>query len=340
MNKYEVAEILVEKGCVNAVRCDGGASSTYLSQRPGEELKVNNTPSDGAERETATGILVLSSVASDGIFAKASISSDYRYYAPGSQVTFTAAGTDLAGTPVEVPGNVVWQIRESDMGTISNGVFTSNGTSGKVTVQLLYNNSVVGSGSIEIVEPEAFTATDFLVTADGNLMYFKNGTPVTGYQYLNGVGYYFDENGKGLDGEYTMAGETCLFRKGKYVSCSTADLVSAGLIGPDATYALYNNPVARSTSLTLKIDGTGDTYNFSNHGSRPYGGIDWMITRLEVAKGITSLGDGLMMLYIFHTVLCCPLEFLFFLLCLLFFLVLYFLQFLYLSFLFLLKARH
>ncbi len=295
MNNYEVGEILLELGCVDAIRCDGGGTSTYLSQRPGEELKVNNTPSDGAERETTTGILVISSAVSDNVFARASITADNHYYAPGSQVTFTATGTDIAGTPVEIPSDVVWQIQESGMGTIADGVFTSNGTSGKATVQLLYNGSVVGSCVIEIVAPEAFTGTDFLVTADKKLMYFINGDSVTGYQYLNGSGYFFDESGYGLDGTYEMAGETCQFTKGRFVSCSSAEVLSAGMIGPDATYVVYANKVARSGGVTLKIAGTGDTYDFSNHGSRPYAAIDWQITRLEVAKGITSIGDGLLM---------------------------------------------
>jgi len=111
---------------------------------------------------------------------------------------------------------------------------------------------------------------------------------MTGYQYIGGAPYYFDDEGYGLEGEHTMAGETCLFENGQYVSCSTAELISAGKIGPNATYALY-------TDGTFKIDGTGDTYDYFNHGTRPYVADAWRIKKLEVAAGITRLGAGIMM---------------------------------------------
>ena len=53
-------EFMLSLGCVQAVNGDGGGSSAFLSQRPGEELKINCSPSDGAERPTTHGILVIS----------------------------------------------------------------------------------------------------------------------------------------------------------------------------------------------------------------------------------------------------------------------------------------
>ena len=50
MNMYECAEVMIAAGCVFAANCDGGGSSTFVSQRPGEELKVTNSPSDGGLR--------------------------------------------------------------------------------------------------------------------------------------------------------------------------------------------------------------------------------------------------------------------------------------------------
>ena len=164
MSVYEIAETMITLGCVDAVRCDGGGTSTYLSQRPGEELKVNNVPADGAERPTTGGILVISSAPSTGEFMRATLSTDDTYYTPGSKVPFHAVGTDLVGTKVDVPKDAVWQIKEQGMGTIKDGLFVSNGKEGKVTVQLVYNDKIVGEHAIEIVIPETFQFRQPVIT--------------------------------------------------------------------------------------------------------------------------------------------------------------------------------
>ena len=73
---YEMAEFMLSLGCVAAVNGDGGGSSAFLSQRPGEELKINCSPSDGAERPTTHGILVISTAPATGEFVRANITSE------------------------------------------------------------------------------------------------------------------------------------------------------------------------------------------------------------------------------------------------------------------------
>ena len=154
-NSYEMAEFMLSLGCVHAVNGDGGGSSAFLSQRPGEELKVNCSPSDGAERDTTHGILVISTAPATGEFTRASISSAEDYYTPGSSVQFTAVGSDLVGTAAEIPAEAAWQLADASFGTIDeNGLFVSNGTQGDVTVQMVYNGSVVGEDTIHIVMPD------------------------------------------------------------------------------------------------------------------------------------------------------------------------------------------
>ena len=154
LTSYEMAEYMIKMGCVIAANCDGGGSTTFCSQRPGEDLKVNCSLSDGGERPTSNTILVVSTAPADGVFARANIASDYEYYTPGSSVTFTAMGTDAVGTKVDIPADVEWTIKEDGMGTIENGVFTSNGAEGVVTVQMMYNGQVVGEHTINIAAPE------------------------------------------------------------------------------------------------------------------------------------------------------------------------------------------
>ena len=170
MSMYELAEVMLDLGCSFAVNCDGGGSSTYLSQRPGEELKVNNVPSDGAERSTTTGILFISTAPANGEFYKAHISADAEYYTPGSKVQFNAIGTDMGGTEVDIPADAVWQLADSSFGTVEDGLFVSSGKTGDATVQLVYNGEIVGEATITIVLPDIAFRTDTIVLGYGDTM--------------------------------------------------------------------------------------------------------------------------------------------------------------------------
>jgi len=162
--EYEMADYMIKMGCVVAANCDGGGSTTFCSQRPGEDLKVNCSLSDGGERPTTSTILVITTAPADGVFARAQITSDYDYYTPGSSVTFNALGTDAVGTKVDIPTDVEWTIKEDGMGTINNGVFNSNGTEGFVTAQMLYDGEVVGEKTITVVTPDALLFEQPVVT--------------------------------------------------------------------------------------------------------------------------------------------------------------------------------
>ena len=167
MSMYELAEVMLDLGCSFAVNCDGGGSSTYLSQRPGEELKVNNSPSDGAERATTSGIFFISTAPANGEFYKAHVSTESDYYTPNSAVQFNAIGTDMVGGEAEIPAEAQWVLADATMGEIdNNGLFLSNGKEGEVGAQLVYNGKVVGESTITIVTPE---------------IRFKNDTIVIGY---------------------------------------------------------------------------------------------------------------------------------------------------------------
>ena len=161
---HEMADYMIKMGCIYACNCDGGGSTTFCTQRPGEELKVNCSLSDGGERPTTNTILIISNAPADGELAQATISSEYDYYTPGSTVAFDAIGTDVSSAVVDIPDDVQWQIKEAGMGTIENGVFVSNGTEGTVTAQMVYNNIVVGEKVITIDTPEAISLNQPVVT--------------------------------------------------------------------------------------------------------------------------------------------------------------------------------
>ena len=183
---YEMAEYMIKMGCIIAANCDGGGSTTFCSQRPGEDLKVNCSLSDGGERPTSNTILVISTAPADGQFARATLTTDYEFYTPGASVTFNALGTDAVGTKVDIPADVQWAIKEADMGTIENGVFKSNGTEGKVTAQMIYNGQVVGEKSVTIATPDTLYFEQPVVT----IPFGKTAKiPVKATASINGVDF-------------------------------------------------------------------------------------------------------------------------------------------------------
>ncbi len=154
----ELAEWLLSMGCVDAVNCDGGGSSTFISEREGTgELTMKSSPSDGYIRPTLGGILVISNAVADGKFDHATVKSTEQYVTPGSTVEFTSVGADSAGGPAEIPEDISWQLSDSSMGTVEDGVFVSSGKVGTATVQMVYNGEVVGEDSVEVVIPEAIS---------------------------------------------------------------------------------------------------------------------------------------------------------------------------------------
>lgn len=255
---YEMADYMIKMGCVIAANCDGGGSTTFCSQRPGEDLKVNCSLADGGERPTTSTILVISTAPADGVFAKADISTEYNYYTPGSIVNFSALGSDAVGTKVDIPSNAKWTIKEDGMGTIENGVFTSNGTEGTVTAQLWYEytdpttgtvtDKLAGEKTITIAVPDRLYFDQPIVTVP----YGKTAKiPVKASATINGVAqeiglgsnditFTFDEFGVGL-GHFEGLNFTAV------EEANAPEVVSSTLT---ATLNMGTNP---STTVTLQL---------------------------------------------------------------------------------------
>ena len=161
MTGYELAQTMIDLGCVTAVNCDGGGTSTFVTERAGTgELKIQNSPSDGVERPTLGTLMVVSKAKPTGVFDHAVLSPSSDLYTPGSTIQFSAVGADSSGAAVSMPENVTWRLSESSaqLGSIdaATGLFTGGGSaSGTLTVELVYENEVVGSTSVQLVHPDS-----------------------------------------------------------------------------------------------------------------------------------------------------------------------------------------
>ena len=154
--QYEVAQMMKARGCQTALLLDGSGSSTFVSRREGDsQVITRNNPSDGQERQVSSSLFIVSDVKATGEFDHAVITPVNEVYTPGSTVQFTAVGADPSGAPAPLPENASWSV-DSTYGSIggSTGVFTSNGSSGEVTVSLQSAGETVGEATITIAAPD------------------------------------------------------------------------------------------------------------------------------------------------------------------------------------------
>lgn len=115
-------------------------------------------------------------------------------------------------------------------------------------------------------------------------MYFIGGRYQTGYVSINSTPYFFDENGLGFEGEYTICNETCVFSRGQFMNSTTADVRLAGQCGSDVWFVLYANGL-------LKLGGTGPMYFAASGNAMLWYAMRTAIKSLYIGNGITALSN-------------------------------------------------
>ncbi len=151
----EIAQIMFEAGCVNAINLDGGGSTTFVARQPGDaEISVVNKPSDGFARSVSTSLLMVSTAPSSTEFDHALIESDYKYATIGTPVQLNGKGISLAGNETALPEGYTWAVSDDRFATVSeDGVFTGL-RNGSVEVYMMLEGEVIGATEMNIVVPE------------------------------------------------------------------------------------------------------------------------------------------------------------------------------------------
>ena len=150
----ELAQIMLDAGCVTAINLDGGGSTTFVAKQEGSNtLTVVNRPSDGYERSVSSSLMVVSTAPVSTEFDHALITSAYDYLTSGATVRLVASGVSASGSAAELPANLTWKSADETIGTVSeDGVFTAV-KKGSVEIQLLSGDTVIGSKTLTVVEP-------------------------------------------------------------------------------------------------------------------------------------------------------------------------------------------
>ena len=150
----ELAQIMLDAGCVTAINLDGGGSTTFVAKQEGSNtLTVVNRPSDGYERSVSSSLMVVSTAPVSTEFDHALITSAYDYLTSGAAVRLIASGVSVSGSAAELPADITWKSADETIGTVSEGgVFTAV-KKGSVEIQLLSGDTVIGSKTLTVVEP-------------------------------------------------------------------------------------------------------------------------------------------------------------------------------------------
>ena len=159
----EIAQIMLDAGCVQAVNLDGGGSSTFVSKGEGEEeLSVVNKPSDGVQRSVSTSLIMVSTAPSSTAFDHATIDSEYNFMTVGSSMKLTASGVSATGNTAELPEGTYWAVSDERWATITeDGIFTAL-RNGAVDAYLMLGDDVIATKEINVVVPSTiyFTRND------------------------------------------------------------------------------------------------------------------------------------------------------------------------------------
>ena len=181
---YEIAQVMLEAGCVTALNLDGGGSTTYAAKAEGSDsVSVISRPSDGFERSISSSLMIVSTAKISYEFDHALIETDYDYLTKGTSLELSAIGVSSSGYNADIPENAVWQVSDESIGTISNGVFTAI-AEGEVEVQMAVDGVVVGSKTLRVVVPDSLRFESETLNAvygipiELPLQAFFNGNPV------------------------------------------------------------------------------------------------------------------------------------------------------------------
>jgi hypothetical protein len=126
MSLKDVANYLIERGCVTVVNMDGGGSTTMLARMPGDsEATLMNLPSEGEERNVSNALFIVTKSNISETTQNLHLYPMTKFLMPGASINFTTKASDFRYLSTKSPGNIRYSL-EGDMGEINeNGLFTA-----------------------------------------------------------------------------------------------------------------------------------------------------------------------------------------------------------------------
>ncbi len=156
----QVAQRLIELGCVDAVGLDGGGSTTIGATMPwNNEMEVLNQPSDGSVRAVSNAVFLVSDLKPTGILDHFIVTPYDNFVLAGAQVKLQALAADTAYYSMPYSKEVTWSVYDGDGMVDTDGVFTSGGESGTTYVTATsQDGAATGQAPVTVVStPDTIT---------------------------------------------------------------------------------------------------------------------------------------------------------------------------------------
>ena len=156
----QVAQRLIELGCVEAICMDGGGSTTIGVTYPdGSSMEVVNSPSDGSQRANSTAIFLTTELQPTGELDSYYVTPTDNLLLSGAAVQLSASGLDTHYYPTS-GYEVEWEVTEGSGTVDENGLFTAGTESGtsRVTADDGYASGTVSITTVST--PDSITLSD------------------------------------------------------------------------------------------------------------------------------------------------------------------------------------
>lgn len=165
LRQADLAEELLNQGCVTAVNLDGGGSTSLSLWAPGQTgPAMQNKPSDGRARSCATYLLLVADGTPSRAAKRLAPKENGLVLLTGSSLTLPeAVAMDEYLNPVSASLTNLEYTSMDKLGSILNGVYTAGGQTGTDNLRLTAGK-LEGYGQIHVVDQ----LTEFKVTRSGS----------------------------------------------------------------------------------------------------------------------------------------------------------------------------
>ena len=144
----QLAQRMLELGCVTAVNLDGGGSVCVGATRPGETgFTTINTPSDGQQRGCANYLFFVRKTKTAGPASKLFVYPYDRAALPGGKLTMQAKAADSSYMAAALPGETLWS---ANGGTMNGNIFTAGAVGSAVITAT--SGTVSGSAVVQVIK--------------------------------------------------------------------------------------------------------------------------------------------------------------------------------------------
>ena len=186
MDYPEMAAAMLALGCVDVLELDGGGSSTMLAQREASaDLDCRNSPSYGYERTVSSSLLVCTTAKPTGVFDHITFSETEYLVSPYEFVKVKATGVDINGYETGLPEGGKLVLSKDTLGTLDGNTFRSNGTLGKVNLNYVVGDEIIGTSVIRVTND----ADNVIESVFGKIMDFF-------YSIINTIKLLIDKFGE------------------------------------------------------------------------------------------------------------------------------------------------